>query len=73
MKPITLNVGLNEPYAFQALVTCRSFKVAAEAIHYGDLLSTGLPAGIEAFFARRRDFREINRDAAQLRACGKAL
>jgi len=33
MKPMMLNVDLNDLYAFQALVTFRSFKAAAEAIH----------------------------------------
>ena len=37
------------------------------------LLAGGLPAGIEAFIARRGDFRQIDRHPAKLDARGKPL
>ncbi len=41
--------------------------------HNRDLLTARLPAGIEAFAARRRDLGQINRHPAQLCTGGEAL
>ncbi len=41
--------------------------------HNGDLLAPRLPAGVKTFAARRGDLRQINRNPAQLGACGKTL
>ncbi len=63
MKPMTLNLDLHDLYAFQALATCKSFKLAAEAVHISqpalsrriDKLETSL--GVKLF---ERTTRRVN-------------